>query len=85
MIVLMIVCVIIRPTAVVPRAGSFLPQSPRALSATQSRERNVRRHVRTRHWPHRQRLGAVMSTAGEEQTDESHRGEAERSSDEWEK
>jgi hypothetical protein len=73
----MVVCVIIGLSTVVPRAGSLSPQSPRALSAPQSRERNVRRNIYTRHRPHRQRLGAVVSTAGEEQTGESHRGQAE--------
>jgi hypothetical protein len=69
--------VIIRPLAVMPRAGSLSPQSPPVPSATLPGERNVRRNVYTRHRSKRQRLGAVASTAGEEHTSESHRGEAE--------
>jgi hypothetical protein len=74
----MVVCVII-PTAVMPTASSFLPQSPPALSATQSRERKVRRHVHTDHRSQRQRFGAVMSTARREQTGkDQHGGKAKR-------
>jgi hypothetical protein len=75
--VLMVVRVLIRPTPTTPPPGALSAQSPRALSATQSRERNVRRHVDTRHRPHRQRLGAVVSAAGEQQTGASHCGETE--------
>jgi hypothetical protein len=82
-IVLMVVRVIIGLSAMVPRAGSLFPQSPRALPTAQSHERKVRRYVHTRDRAQRQRFGAVMSAARREQTSENkHRGKAERSSEE---
>jgi hypothetical protein len=75
--VLMVVRVIIGPLTVAPRAGALSTQAPRALSAAQSHERNVGRHVHARHRLDRQRLGPLMSAARKQQTGKSHRGKAE--------
>jgi hypothetical protein len=84
-LVLMVVGAIIELPAVTPHAGALFAKCTRALAPAQSGEGNVGRHVHTCQRSQRQRLGAVMCAAGEEQTGESDRGETERPSEEWQK